>query len=278
MKRLIASAALLACLVPVGCGQEEQPASLSPTGPTAAAVAAGLATGVAGPASGLAALTNAPSLDATQAPFELPLKLPVSVWLDAQPLETTTAWHDPATHRVVGLDGFGKLAAYFGLGGFNTTFEGSVMVREFDDARAHVSVILHTKNAICWGYQGDDSEANYVEAFGYAPYQVAGGAAPSLGDGLFKIEFLIPWPTNRLPTSYETQPGDPVYPRLQLSHVVNCSGTLRAGSGHPDGTRGAARTTQVALFVTGAPSGCPHERDANCYPSERIDWWPTGPR
>jgi hypothetical protein len=223
-------------------------------------------------------LSGTPGLAATDEAITLPLKLPVSYWLYAQPLEATTAWHDPATHRTLTLDGFGKRAQDFGVQGLNTSFEGSVWVRAFDDRRARVEVILHTKNAICWGFQGDATEANYVEAFGYAPYLVAGGATPSLGDGLFKIEFLIPWPTNRLPTYYEVQPGDPVYPRLQLSHVVNCSGMLRAGSGHADGTPGAARTTQVGLFVTGAPSGCPHERDANCYPAERIDWWPTGPR
>jgi hypothetical protein len=189
-----------------------------------------------------------------------------------------TAWNDPATHRVLTLDGFGKRAESFALNALNTTFEGSVLVREFDNARAHVSVVLHTKNAVCWGFQRDNSDTNPVAAFGYAPHEVAAGAAPSLGDGLFKIEFLIPWPTSRLPTYYETQPGDPVYPRLQLSHVVNCSGALRAGSGYPDGTPGAARTTQVGLFATGTPSGCPPERNANCYPSERIDWWPAGIR
>ena len=107
---------------------------------------------------------------------------------------------------------------------------------------------------------------------------MAAGATPSLGDGLWTIEFLIPWPTDHLPTYHQTQPGDPVYPRLRLSAVVNCRGALRPGSGYPDGTPGAARTTQVGLFATGTPGGCPHERDANCYPSERIDWWPVGPR
>ena len=278
MRRLIASAALLACLVPAGCGQEGQPASPSATGLTVAAPTGEPVAGPGVPTGGFAALSNAASGDATREALRLPLNLPVSIWLDAQTPEMTTAWNDPATHRVLTLDGFGKRAESFGLNGLNTTFEGSVLVREYDDARAHVSVVLHTRNAVCWGFQRDNSDTNPLEAFGYAPYEVAEGATPSLGDGLFKIEFLIPWPTNRLPTYYETQPGDPVYPRLQLSHVVNCRGTLRAGSGYPDGTPGAARTTQVGLFTTGTPSGCPPERNANCYPSERIDWWPTGRR
>jgi hypothetical protein len=278
VKRVMALAAMLACLVPVGCGQEGQPASPSRTDLTGAAVTGEPATGPAGPTGGFAALNDAPGLESAQEPLRLPLKLPVSVWLDAQPPEILTAWNDPATHRVLTLDGFGKRAESFALNALNTTFEGSVLVREFDNARAHVSVVLHTKNAVCWGFQRDNSDTNPVAAFGYAPHEVAAGAAPSLGDGLFKIEFLIPWPTSRLPTYYETQPGDPVYPRLQLSHVVNCSGALRAGSGYPDGTPGAARTTQVGLFATGTPSGCPPERNANCYPSERIDWWPTGIR
>ena len=275
MRSMIASAALLACLFPAGCGQEQGPASPSRTSATAAAQAGEPAAGTASSPSGFAGLGGAPALAAGE-PITLPLKLPVIIWLEAQPLEATTSWHDPATHRVLNLDGFGKRAQYFGLSGLDTTFEGSVWVREYGDDRAHVSVILHTKNAVCWGFQGDGNEANYQEAFGFAPSQVAGGSTPSLGDGLFKIEFLIPWPTDHLPTYYEIQPGDPVYPRLQLSHVVNCSGVLRAASGYLEGTPGMARTTQVGLFDTGTASGCPHERNANCYPAEKIDWRPTG--
>ena len=278
MTRLIAWAALLVCILPAGCGQTESPAGPSTTAVTAAPADPAPATGVTGATNGFAALAGGLHLDGTQAPIELPLKLPVSVWLDAQPLDVTTAWHDPATRRSLTLDGFGTRARYFGIEGLGTTFDGSVTVRAFGATRAHVAVILHTRNAICWGYQGDETETHFAEAFGYAPFQVAAGATPSLGDGLWTIEFLIPWPTDHLPTYHQTQPDDPVYPRLRLSAVVNCRGALRPGSGHPDGTPGAARTTQVGLFATGTPGGCPHERNANCYPSERIDWWPVGVR
>ena len=280
MTRLIAWAALLVCILPAGCGQTESPAGPSTTAAaaTAAAASPGPATGSPAASSGFAALGGGLSAAATEAAIELPLKLPVSVWLDAQTPDITTAWHDPATRRYLTLDGFGTRARSFGIEGLGTTFDGSVTVREFDATHAHVAVILHTKNAICWGYQANATETEFAEAFGHAPFQVDAGATPSLGDGLWTIEFLIPWPTDHLPTYYQTQPDDPVYPRLRLSAVVNCRGALRPGSGYPDGTPGAARTTQVGLFATGTPSACPHERDANCYPAERIDWWPVGPR
>jgi hypothetical protein len=207
-------------------------------------------------------------------------RLPISAFIDVQTSDVWTAWHDPATHRVLRFDGFGKRANYFGVNDLGTTFEGSITVRELADGRAHVSVLLHTKNAICWGYQGDETEDpdSYIEAFGYAPFFVSEGAMPSLGDGLFRVEFLMPSPESPLPHYYQITPGDPDYPRLRLSAVVNCRGELRYGSGYPDGTPGTAHTTQVGLFATGTPSGCPPEQDANCYPSERIEWWPTGPR
>jgi hypothetical protein len=207
-------------------------------------------------------------------------QLPISAFLDAQPSDVLTAWHDPATHRVLRFDGFGKRAEFFGVEGLGTAFEGSVTVRELPDGRAHVSVLLHTINAICWGYQGDESETteSYVEAFGYAPYQVAEGAAPSLGDGLFRVEFLMRSPDRPMPHYYLITPDSADYTRLALSAVVNCSGQLQHGSGYPDGTPGMAHTAQVGLFAIGAPGGCPPETDANCYPSERIVFWPTGPR
>lgn len=114
MRSAIASAALLACLFPAGCGREQGPASPSQTVPTAAAQAGEPAAGVASSLSGFAGLGGASALAAGES-LTLPLKLPVSVWLEAQPPEATTSWHDPVTRRVLTLDGFGKRALYFGL-------------------------------------------------------------------------------------------------------------------------------------------------------------------
>jgi len=203
-------------------------------------------------------------------------RLPIGAFLDAQPLWYWNGWHDPATHRVLDFDVFGKSAEGWKLP--PPTFEGSVTVRELADGHAHVSVRLLTKNALCFGYQNDENEQNPAAAFGYTTKLVAEGYTSSLGDGLLRVEFLMPKPDSPLPNYFDLFKHDPKYPLLSVSAVVNCTGELRDGSGYPDGTPGMAHTTQVGLFATGVPRGYPPEQDGNYYPSERIEWWPTGPR
>ena len=52
-----------------------------------------------------------------------------------------------------------------------------------------------------------------------------------------------------------------------------------AVTGFVDGQTGMAHTTQTGLFDTGADadgSGCPAEKDANCFPSERVTFKAVG--
>jgi len=203
-------------------------------------------------------------------------QLPITDFLNAQPLWYWNGWHDPATYRYLNFDAFGKSAEAWHLP--LPTFEGSVTVRELADGRAHVSVRLLTRNALCFGFQRDENELDPVPALGNTTELVYAGRAPSLGDGLLNVEFLMPSPGSPLPNYFNLFKHDPNYPLLRVSAVVNCTGELREGSGYPDGTPGMAHTTQVGVFATGVPRGYPPEQDGNYYPSERIEWWPTGGR
>jgi hypothetical protein len=60
-----------------------------------------------------------------------------------------------------------------------------------------------------------------------------------------------------------------------LTSVMCQNGELRAGSGFPEGTLGFAQTTQTGLLSTGVPSGCPPEKDADCFPAEKVQFKPN---
>jgi hypothetical protein len=192
-------------------------------------------------------------------------KLAFSDYLDAMP-NWWASWPDPATDRVLNFDVWGKLAIYRGLD-LGTEVDGRITVRPLADGRAYVTIMTKTKNAICWGGQGDGTgyiTGIYLHAFGYTPPQIVNGAEASLGDGMTIEEFIMPSPDSSL---YD------MYPYERVSTVINCSGQLRYGSGYPDGTPGRAHTTQEGLYSTGVPSGCPA---GDCWPTERVDFFPVG--
>jgi hypothetical protein len=62
----------------------------------------------------------------------------------------------------------------------------------------------------------------------------------------------------------------------KVATTIQCEGELLVASGFPDGTAGKAHTRQTGLFQTGVPSGCPIEQDQDCFPSEKIRFWPAG--
>jgi hypothetical protein len=171
---------------------------------------------------------------------------------------------EPATDRLLNFDQFGKRAQFFGLD-VGTTFEGRVTVRTLADGRAHVSVLLHTRNAVCWGFQGD-FKGQYPPAFGYTPREVFSGLETSLGDGMMNIEFTLSSPDDPLPNFFSV-------PLESVTVVINCSGELRNGSGFPDGTPGRAHTTHVFFAGTEGPGGC--RGGSDCIATEKIDWNPA---
>ncbi len=198
--------------------------------------------------------------------------LPISAFIDAQSANVYAPWFDPKSDAWLLYDAFGKRAGAFGLD-VGTTFEGRVTVRPLASGKAHVSVVLHTKSALCWGFQGAPSLATL--AFGYRPLDVFNGAPAALGDGLTKFEFLMPSPDSPLP-NYFTQLGGDDYPLKSIVTSVSCAGVLHAPSGYEEGTPGMARTTQTGLYATGVPDGCPPEQDASCFPAEVVDFHPIG--
>jgi hypothetical protein len=205
----------------------------------------------------MAAATLVVAAAATGAAQQRTQVLPVSAYLDALP-DVSLGWTDPATGNSIFTDAFGKRAAVFGLHP-GTVIDGQVTVKPLGSGKQKVTVLLHTTNAICWGFNSD-----LAPAFGYRPLDVADGLGrASLGDVMTRFEF--------------TQPVGPIDTGASWDVVqttVNCQGQLRAGSTYPEGTPGFAHTTQVGLYITGVPSGCPPEKDADCFPSERIQFKP----
>jgi hypothetical protein len=222
---------------------------------------------------GLAALIAAPLMARAVAE-----QRPISDFLAVQ-LNTVESWctqADVSPSRCVAFDAFGKRAEYFGFD-LGTSFAGNVKVRELPDGTAHVSVLLRTTNALCWGGQWDDSLGRYVDAFGYNGTLVSEGNPPSLGDGLTKLEFTMPSPDAPLPNYRQLMYiGDPDYPLLSASAEISCKGVLRSGSGYPDGTPGAAHIAQVFLLQQWYKQElCPA---GDCWPAEVVNFRATGAR
>jgi len=212
---------------------------------------------------GLLVVQGVPLRTAASASAQPPQKiqhLPVSAFLDLLRPQGATAWSDPASGNTLVIDAYGKRNVFFNLN-LDTTVTGGVTVKDQGDGTQKVNVSLHTTNAICWGFNG-----NGDPAFGYRPVDVMNGLGPaSLGDALTRIDFTEPTGPLSLPLDFTT-----------FSGTVLCDGQLRFGSGYPDGTPGFAQTTQTGLFNTGVPSGCPPEKDADCFPAEKVQFKATG--
>lgn len=188
-------------------------------------------------------------------------QLPISAFLDLLPPTAFEGWSDPTNGNILFIDAFGKRNAALNLN-VGTTVNGKVMVMDLGDGTQRVTVQLQTRNAICWGVN-----SNFQPAFGYSPAAVLNNLGPAaLGSLNMRIV-------------YEPQPVDQfdVFGSFETwTSTVNCQGLLRPGSGFPQGTEGFAHTTQIGLFGTGAPGGCPPEQDASCFPAEKVLFTATG--
>jgi len=180
-----------------------------------------------------------------------------------------TAWTDPADGDFMTFDAFGKLNDTNALN-LGTTITGKVTSTTLGDGTDRVTVVAHTKNGLCYGF------TSAGQAFGHTVAQVLGGAPPALGNAITTATFLrttgAPLPSwNTLVFS----PGA-TYILEKLATTIQCDGELLAASGFPAGTPGKAHTRQTGLFQTGVPAGCPPEQEQNCFPSEKIRFWPAG--
>jgi len=210
----------------------------------------GLALGLATPA-GLLAQTK---------------KVPIRDFLDST--FGIQVWTDPASGNLLAFDAFGNANKNFDLG-LPTVFGGGVTRRIQNDGSERVTVVLHTKDALCFGFTGFPGPL--VPAFGRNRQAVVAGATASLGDGFQRLEFAVP----------AAEAGKPLPEILPLAEflavnaTIMCHGELRTESGFPPGAEGFAQTTQEGLFMTGAPGGCPPEIDENCFPAEKIQFKET---
>jgi hypothetical protein len=188
-------------------------------------------------------------------------QLPISAFLDLLPNTAFQSWFDPSNGNLLLIDAYGKRNAALNLN-LGTTVDGRVTVMDLRDGTQRVTVHLQTRNAICWGF----NEA-FQPAFGYSPVAVRNNVGPAaLGTSITRIV-------------YEPQPVGSIdvnWPIETYMGTVSCQGLLRAGSGFPEGTEGFAQTTQIGIFGTGVPTGCPPERDASCFPAEKVQFKPLG--
>ena len=203
------------------------------------------------------------------------VQLPVTEFTQDQP-NVLTGWSDPATGNVIWFDAFGKANPV--LTGLNTQYGGSLSIHDQGDGTQRVVLVLHTKDGLCYGSNGAGI------AFGRTVAQVTPTTPASSGDGLFRLEFTMP----------ASPAGGPyVFPQAQavlnqareamMTASISCKGELRTNTitGFVDGQTGMAHTTQTGLFDTGADAdgtGCPAEKDANCFPSERVTFKAVGKR
>jgi hypothetical protein len=196
--------------------------------------------------------------------------LPVTDFTSIQ--NSAQAWQDPETGSIIVFDAFGRWNNVFGLG-LNTQLGGQLSIRDQGDGTQRVIVVLHTKDALCYGTNGAGI------AFGRNLNEVVNqDRTPSLGDGLFRLEFTMPAGGTLPQWLAALGPGNDAMATASIS----CKGELRTNplTGFVDGQIGFAHTTQTGLFDTGANAGigCPPEQDANCFPSEKVQFKASGRR
>ena len=207
----------------------------------------------------------------TGSAFAQVVHLPLSEFIDVQvranQIVTLT---DAASGNSLIFDVYGARAAFFGLD-LGTTLQGGVDIRDLRNGAERVTVNWQTQNAFCAGFN-----ANGDPAFGRLAAAIAAGAPASLGDAHTIVEFTQP-SGSPIPTQAELLNGVGGRVLEKVTTSIMCQhGELRAGSGFPEGTPGFAQTTQVGRLSTGVPTGCPPEKDGDCFPAEQVNFKPNG--
>ena len=199
----------------------------------------------------------APRADTTQRPIQ--------DWITPNLSAGSIYWYDgdhPQTGAIF-IDYFGSNNAAYSLN-LGTSIDGTVVEIAQPDGTAQVHVVMHTQNTLTWAY----SEGLTALIFGHAPVQVKHGSDPALGETLVTVDFMNSAPGAPLPSLFNLSfLASPNYKLQKLSIVANATGTLRSAFGVPDGTPGAAHTTQRGLF--NVPGQSNNGNDA--FPAEKVD-------
>ncbi len=164
-----------------------------------------------------------------------------------------------------------------------TTTDGSVTERALADGRAEVTVVLHTKNALTYGFIYDpDSMANQFAfndlVFGFRAPDVVAGDEPALAESHLKVVFKNTEPGAPLPDLLAALGayGDPLvgFEILSLSIRANATGPLREEFGVPEGTPGRCILTQTGILLP--LDGMGPGAVADGFPAERVEFRVTG--
>lgn len=175
---------------------------------------------------------------------------PISDFISTQ--IQAAAWGDADTTYAVFFDYAGTYNASLIAAGYpdlGTIFLGDISEAVMPDGRTHVSIVLHTQNAVTFGY----SVNSLAALLGFRKGEILGGASPVLGDGTLTVDFAHAVPPGGplpdfVPLCFYPTPDQQV---MRMSFTANVKGPLRAAFGVPEGTPGMVQTTQVILTTPG---------------------------
>jgi hypothetical protein len=152
-----------------------------------------------------------------------------------------TYWVGPDLAFYYFVDYAGELDRAYGLN-LGTTFSGSVTERPLSDGTAEITIDVRSHNALTW--MGRFSPP-FPIVLGKDPFEVAGGATPTLGDVHFKWVLIIPAPGAPIPDLFA---GFASTTKIQMEASAFGPLTAAAEMG-PDGTPGHGWTNQVGLLT-----------------------------
>jgi len=195
-------------------------------------------------------------MDFVNAQGTLCIGIPPNCFLIVPPLENFLGWEDPDSGLLASID-YAGIADDYLEGSLDTTFSGQITERLLHDGRAHVSVILHTKNALTWATDGGDFNNNLL--FGYRAPDIMAGYSPALCDSHLKLVFINAAPHDPVPDLIQLA----FFPEPEqelLSLQIECT---------TDGTASGA-PAKIIVSLTGAffPSASAPEWDG--FPVEKI--------
>lgn len=186
-------------------------------------------------------------------------------FLFVPPIENFIGWSDYANERGASVDYAGLADDYLG-GILGTAFSGTVIERPLPDGRAHVHVILKTKNALTWVVDDPEDFANGELLFGNR----AGEGEPALGESFLEVKFINTAPGAPLPDliqlAFSPEAGQEL---LFIAIRARAKGELHELFGVQEGTPGRATVVQTGLIYK-------YDEDSNAavadgFPVERVD-------
>ena len=186
------------------------------------------------------------------------------------PIANYNGASDPESGWGASID-YAGLADYWADGAFNTTISGQVIERPLADGRAHVTVLIRTKNALTYVVE-DASDFSGPLLFGNRALEASAGADHALGSASVQIQFINTAPGAKLPDVLQLLFfPDPEQEVLLFTVNNKAKGPLTALFTGTEIMPGINLGTQVGLLgntncVTDSPSAV-----ADCFPVEKIN-------